>query len=139
MRMGPGIEGPLALWTPALGAVFLALGVLFVGFPRPAAALFGLPAPDAAGLAYVAVVGLRDLAFGLAILALGCFAGARALGLFLACSAVIPAGDLALVARERGLESLLHLGLHGLSGLVVAGTAFVLLNEQKHRGERQAS
>lgn len=136
--MGPGIEGSQAPWVAGLGATFLALGVLFVGFPRPAAALFGIPASDAVGLAYVPVVGLRDLAFGLAILALGRFGGARALGLFLACSAVIPAGDLVLVARERGLDSPLHLGLHGLSGLVVAGTAFMLLNKQTHTGERQA-
>ncbi len=51
---------------PALGLALglSGLGLLFIAAPRWGAAVFGLPPPEGEALAYIPVIGLRDLAFG---------------------------------------------------------------------------
>ena len=110
--------------APAIGLV--ALGLVLVVSPRLGAAIFGIPA-DGTGLRYVAALGVRDLAFGLYVAGLALFASRRAVGIVLALTVLIPAGDIVILLAERGLSAPGHLLLHGLSGLYMAGAALWVL------------
>ena len=101
----------------------MALGALFLAAPGLGAALFGLPPPEGAALAWVGVVGLRDLAFGGYVLVMALAARARALGLVLAVTALIPVGDVLLLLAVRGFDSPGHLLLHLGSGTVIGAVA----------------
>ena len=138
----PGITGrPAAIAVAlayALAAIFVGLGLLFLFAPRWGAALFGIPAPENAGIAYLPAIGLRDLAFGLYLAALARLASARALAAVLALTAVIPLGDIALVGIVRGLDSPFHLLLHGASAALMIGSAiFVRAVSAKNSGSDQ--
>jgi hypothetical protein len=109
----------------SLAAVFVALGVLIVAAPGFGAWIFGVPAPEGEALVYLQALGIRDLAFGLGLGVLGLVAPRRTVGLWLAASAVIPLGDMALLTATRGLAP--QLALHAASALVIAGTAAWLL------------
>jgi hypothetical protein len=105
----------------ALSALFVGLGVVFLAAPRLGAAVFGLPAPEGDGFGYLPAIGLRDLAFGLYLFALARLADARALGTVLGITTLIPAGDVIVVALERGWT--LHLLVHAVSGLVMLASS----------------
>jgi hypothetical protein len=117
----------------ALSAVFVSLGVLFLAAPRWGAALFGLPAPEGAGFFYLPAIGLRDLAFGLYLLALARLSDARAVATVLAITTVIPVGDVIIVALARGWS--LHILLHAFSGLVMAASAAWLFARSRSASE----
>jgi hypothetical protein len=124
---------PGTWYVLALSGVFVLLGLLFILAPRMGAALFGLPAPEGASLGYLPVIGLRDLAFGLYLFALARLAGRRAVGTVLAITVLIPAGDVAIVALERGWSSPGHLLLHAASGgAMLAGAVWMLSGTQAH-------
>ena len=115
---------PRAWIVLGFSGTFLALGVLFVAAPRAGAAVFGLPAPEGAGLGYVRAIGFRDLALALYLAGLALLASRRALALVLALTVLIPACDVALVATVIGLSSPGYLALHGAAGLAFAGLAW---------------
>jgi hypothetical protein len=123
----------------ALSALFVGLGLLFILAPHLGAALFGLPAPDGPSLGYLPVIGLRDLAFGLYLFALARLATARAVAAVLAITVLIPAGDVAIVAMERGLSSPGHLLLHAMSGATMAAGAAWLFHQSRTHREHGAS
>ena len=102
---------------------FLLLGLLFVAAPRWGAALFGIPAPEGPGLAYVRAIGFRDLVLALYLVALTLFASRRALRLVLGLTTIIPACDVVLVAAVTGVSSPGHLALHGASAACFAALA----------------
>ena len=103
--------------------------------PRLGAAIFGLPAPEGAGIGYVVAIGVRDIAFGLYILALAWFAGRRAVGITLAVTVLIPIGDILVLVVHTGLSSPWHLALHALSGLyMAAAAAWVLGTDRRRKG-----
>ncbi|MFL5224713.1 MAG: DUF4267 domain-containing protein [Microvirga sp.] len=116
----------------ALALVFVALGILFVAAPAAGAALFGLPASDATTLAYVAAIGFRDLAFGLYLAALARLSSRRAVGTVMGLTALIPIGDVIIVAVMRGLSSPGHLLLHAGSGAVLVGGSYWLLRSDEN-------
>ena len=126
------LEGPpirnAAAWSalaPALALV--ALGAVFIASPRAGAAVFGLPAPEGHGAAWIAVVGLRDLAFGGYVLALALFSTRHAVGLVLGTTVLIPLGDVLVLLAVRGFSSPGHLLLHLASaGLMAAAAAWLL-------------
>jgi hypothetical protein len=128
------LRGAAAWVVLAMAGVFLAIAALFVAAPALGAAVFGIPAPDGAGLAYVRAVGLRDLALALYLLGLARFSSRRAVGVVLAATVVIPAGDMLLVLAREGLSSPGHLLLHGLSGACCAAVALLLLRPEPGRG-----
>jgi hypothetical protein len=133
---GLSLAEPATWLVLALSGVFVLLGLLFLAAPRLGAALFGLPAPEGSAFAYLPAIGLRDLAFGLYLFALARLASPTAVGCILAITVLIPIGDVALVALERGLESPGHLALHGLSGLTLAiAAAWVLRQAGRHARE----
>src|SRR5215204_4038125 len=96
-----------------LSLIFLLIGGLFIVAPRWGATLFGIPAPEDRGLAYVQAIGFRDLALALYIIALTLFSTRRALGIVLGLTVLIPVCDVSLVATVTGLSSWGHLALHG--------------------------
>ena len=123
-------------WVAIAPAVALVLlGLVLIVAPRFGAAIFGLPAPEGAGIGYVAAIGIRDLAFGLYILCLAWFSGRRAVGIILAITVLIPIGDILVLLGHTGLSSSWQLALHALSGLYMAGAAArVLGTDRGHKG-----
>jgi uncharacterized protein DUF4267 len=130
---GGALRGTGALVVLVMAGVFLFLAALFVAAPALGAAVFGIPAPDGPGLAYVRALGLRDLALGLYLLGLVRFCSRRAVGVVLAATVVIPVGDVLLVLAREGLSSPGHLLLHGLSGACCAAVALWLLRPESGR------
>jgi hypothetical protein len=134
MRMGE----PSTWLVLALSAVFVALGVLFVTAPSLGAALFGIPAIEAATHSYVSAIGFRDLAFGLYLFALARMSTRRVVGTVLGLTTLIPVGDVVIVSLMRGMAGPGHLMLHAASAAVMAGASFWLLrhdptNDRKDR------
>ena len=102
-----------------VGATLLLLGIGIIAFPALAAPLFAMPPPDANDdITYLRAIALRDLAIG-AWLLLGTGISVRATAICLAAVALIPCGDLVLVAANGGgplpllphVVSLVSLGL----------------------------
>ena len=100
---------------------------LCIASPHTGAAVFGLPAPEGHGAAWVAVVGLRDLAFGGYVLALALFSTRHAVALVLGTTVLIPLGDVLVLLAVRGFSSPGHLLLHLASAGVMAAAAAWLL------------
>ena len=125
----PPIRDPAAWPALAPPLALIGLGLLFILLPRPGAALFGLPLPEgpAGAAAWLAVVGLRDLVFGGYALLLALLSTARAVGLVLALTVLIPLGDIAILLAVRGLDAPGHLLLHLASGCVLAAAAAWML------------
>ena len=96
-RRGSAADEPGTWLVLALSGLFVLLGLLFVFGPRTGAALFGIPAPEDAGLAYVSAIGLRDLAFGLYLFALSRLSTRRTVGAILGITVLIPVGDVIVV------------------------------------------
>ena len=105
---------------------FLVLGVLFALAPGWGAALFGIPAPQGVGQAYVRAIGFRDAALALYIIALALFSTRRALCIVLGVTVLIPVCDVVLVAAVMGSSSPGHLALHAASALCFAALALWL-------------
>ena len=112
----------------AAALALVALSVVFVAAPRWGAAVFGLPAPEGnSAAAWIAVVGLRDPAFGGYVLALALFSTRRAVGLVLGTTVLIPLGDTAVLLAVRGFSARGHLLLHVASGCVMVAAAAWML------------
>ena len=135
---GSGRVRDLASWVAVAPAVALVLlGVVLIVTPRLGAGIFGLPAADGPAIGYVPAIGVRDIAFGLYILALAWFSGRRAVGIVLALTVVIPLGDILVLLALTGLSSPWHLALHAASGVYMAGAAaFVLATDRSRKGAR---
>jgi hypothetical protein len=117
----------LSTWlvlAPGIGLVLI--GVVFILKPGLGAAIFGVPAPPGSE-PYLIAIGLRDVAFGLYILALALFSSRRAVGLVLALTVLIPLGDILIVAHQRGLSAPGHLMLHAASGTYMIAAALWVL------------
>jgi hypothetical protein len=117
--------------TVGLALVFGLLGVLFIFLPAPASAIFGIGATAEAELAYVRALGIRDLALSFAILLLLPLSRGATRRL-LAASALIPAGDIALVLWQTGLSALGPLLLHAASGAVLLALALLGPRDTSH-------
>ncbi|WP_431271663.1 DUF4267 domain-containing protein [Dankookia sp. P2] len=120
------LRDPTAWPALALSLVLAALGLVFITAPRWGAAIFGLPPPEGAALAYIPVVGLRDLAFAgylAGLLWRGDRAGAR---LVLAVTLLIPLGDLTILLAVRGTGAGWHLLPHAASAAAVAAAWRIL-------------
>jgi hypothetical protein len=118
--------GPLTQ-AAALGLAsgLFGMGVLLFARPRLAWRIFGLPAPEREALDVVRALSFRD--FGVAAaLALASGTSRPALTAVSASLAIIPAADMALVARRRGSAAAPSMLLHAVSGaalLIVAAAA----------------
>ena len=108
-----------------LAGLFLLLGALFVFAPRRAADLFGLPAPEGPGQAYISAIGFRDVALALYMIGLTCFASRRAVGILLGLTVLIPVCDILLLA-VIGPSSPWYLLLHAASAACFAALAWMM-------------
>ena len=137
-RERAGAVRDLATWVAIAPAVALVLlGLVLIVTPTVGAAIFGLPLPPGSAAGYVPAIGVRDVAFGLYILALAWFSSRRAVGIVLALTALIPMGDILVLVSHTGLSSPWHLALHGVSGLYMAAAAAWVLGTD--RGRKGAS
>jgi hypothetical protein len=102
-----------------LAAAFLAIGILFIAAPRPAAVLFGIPAEGPAE-PYIRAIGFRDLALALYLAGLTLLSTRRAVATVLGASVLIPICDLAMVMLTTGLSSPGSLALHAAGGTALA-------------------
>ncbi|KAA2251404.1 DUF4267 domain-containing protein [Solihabitans fulvus] len=121
------------LHTIATGlAVLGAVGICYVGVsyllaPQKTAAGFGLPAwPTGEAAAFLPVKGVRDLVFGLAVVALLVAGLPQAVGWLFLVGAITPLGDMLIVLRHKGSKALAY-GMHGSTAVVVAVTGALLL------------
>ncbi|WTX00176.1 DUF4267 domain-containing protein [Streptomycetaceae bacterium NBC_01309] len=121
----------LATVLAVLGGLFLVYtGVSYLLAPQATAEGFGLPTwPQDQGEGFLAVKGMRDIGFGLVILAVLLAGQRRALGVAMAAMAVVPLGDMTIVLSEEG-SAATAFGVHGLAAAVVAVTAGLLLREK---------
>ncbi|GAA5186419.1 DUF4267 domain-containing protein [Rugosimonospora acidiphila] len=113
-------------WIIGIGIILI--GARFLLAPRPSAAGFGVAVGPQAGdaNAYLAVKGVRDIAFGLIAIALVFAATPRVLGWFMLCTAVAPIGDALIVLRYRG-PKLTAYAVHGATAAVMVVAAVLLL------------
>ena len=118
--------------APGIGLVLL--GLVLIASPEAGAAIFGLPAPVGTARGYLPAIGVRDVVFGLYILALAAFAGRRAVGIVLALTVLIPVGDILVLLAAVGLSSPAPLAAHAASGIYRAGAAAVLLRGSRAEG-----
>lgn len=114
-------------WPALVLALGLAgLGLVFILAPRWGAAIFGLPPPEGAALAYVPVIGLRDLAFGGYLLGLLWRGERGAAAWVLAMTLLIPLGDMAILLAVSGMAAGWHLLPHAASAAAVAAAWRIL-------------
>jgi Domain of unknown function (DUF4267) len=120
----------LALGTALLLAFgIIAIGILYVASPLTVTRSFGLPLPEAgANIAWwLRLKGVRDIASGLAVLALMMWGAPSAVGIVLLVEAFIPLGDMLLILAAKG-STTSALGMHGLTAviMVLAATALII-------------
>jgi hypothetical protein len=88
-----------------VGGLLAANGVLFFVAPETGLQLFGLPGQSPGLLP--PLLGIREIAFGTAVLILSHFGHVRALAAFLLLGAVVPVVDAVVVIRETGAAAAL--------------------------------
>jgi hypothetical protein len=112
---------PLALGMAALVALaIIGIGALYVSRPRAATQSFGLPLPeDGPNIAWwLRLKGVRDMAWGLAVLAMMVWGGAHMVGILLLVAALIPIGDLLVILAAKG-SARSAFGIHGVTALLM--------------------
>jgi hypothetical protein len=119
---------PLALGLAALVALaIIVIGALYVSRPRDATRSFGLPLPeDGANIAWwLRLKGVRDIASGLAVLAMMVWGGPHMVGIILLVEALIPIGDMLIILAAKG-SARAAFGMHGLTALLMILAALPL-------------
>jgi hypothetical protein len=84
------------------------------------------PEPGAGTDWWLRLKGVRDIASGLAVLAVMAWSGPRAVALVLLALAVIPLGDMGLVLASKGSRGA-AIGMHGATAAVMVAVAIFLL------------
>jgi len=103
-----------------LALAIIAIGAWYVASPTTATRSFGLPLPEeSTNVAWwLRLKGVRDVASGLAILALVAWGGPRVVGIVLLVEAVIPVGDMLLILAAKG-SAKSAFGIHGFTALLM--------------------
>ena len=120
-KIGYGLSG-------LLGAGIIFVGARFLVQPQAAAAGYGItseqggPASDP----YLAVKGVRDIAFGFVTFVLLAAERPHILGRYLVAASIVPVGDAAIVLRGHGPKATAY-GVHGATAAGMLGTAALLL------------
>ena len=117
----------LALAVAALVALgIIVIGTMYISRPRAGTRSFGLPLPeDGPNIAWwLRLKGVRDIASGLAVLAMMVWGGPRMVGIILLVEALIPIGDMLVILAAKG-STKTAFGVHGVTALVMilAGVA----------------
>ncbi|MGX1807735.1 DUF4267 domain-containing protein [Nocardia sp. NPDC055321] len=112
-------------------AFILYIGLNYLLTPETFAAGFGLPEwPTGDAVAFMNLKGVRDTAFGVAILALLAFRQRFALGITMLATTLVPLGDMITVLSYDGSTSAAF-GIHGFTAALVALTGALLIREHR--------
>jgi len=121
-KIGYGLSG-------LLGAGQIFIGARFFAQPQAAAAGYGItneqggPTSDP----YLAVKGVRDLAFGVVTFVLLAAGRPHILGRYVAATSIVPIGDAIIVVRGNGPKATAY-GVHATTAAAMLGTAALLLS-----------
>ncbi|RDS81528.1 DUF4267 domain-containing protein [Dyella psychrodurans] len=120
-------------WLAIGLALFVAVAIIVIGTvyllnPMAATRSFGLPLPEVGANIpwWLRLKGVRDIASGLAVLALMAWDAPRGVGIILLAEAFIPVGDMLLVLAAKG-STRSALGMHGVTAVVMVLTAIPLI------------
>jgi hypothetical protein len=118
----------MALVLAALLGLFMSVvGVALIASPFHAVQAFGIDPSHMADLALAPGMGVRELAIGLAIVALAAMRKARALGAVLLIASIVPVGDFAIAGKALGyaaaVRHLMTLPFSLILGLVLVRKA----------------
>jgi hypothetical protein len=110
-----------------LGAFLSLIGVALIVSPFGAVQAFGIDPSHMADIGLTPAMGVRELAIGLAVVALAAMRQARALGVVLLVASIVPLGDFAIAGKALGyaaaVRHLLVLPFTLLLGLVLVRRA----------------
>jgi hypothetical protein len=116
--------------TVVLALAPISFGLNFLLNPHGAASGFGIdPWPTGNAAGYFIVKAVRDLFMGLVLLVLLALRERRLTGIALALVTIVPIGDMITVLTHGG-SAATALGVHGLTAVLVAIDAFLLLRER---------
>ncbi|TCM48026.1 DUF4267 domain-containing protein [Kribbella sp. VKM Ac-2568] len=119
------------VFTVIIGLAPISFGLRFLLDPHGAASGFGIdPWPTGNEAGYFIVKAVRDIVCGLNILVLLALGQRRATGVVMGLAAIIPVVDMVAVLTHGGSVAT-ALGIHGLTAVVVAIAAVVLLRERQ--------
>ena len=118
---------PLSL-AVLISVGIIAIGCFYLASPQRILGSFGLkpPAPDADTRAWLRVKGIRDVATGLAVLALMLTTNSRTVGIVLLIFAIIPCGDMFNILVSGGRKATAF-SVHGVSCAVMLFAGFLLI------------
>jgi hypothetical protein len=115
-------------------AALMALGIIFIGCfylvsPERISGTFGLrpPATDADTRAWLRPKGIRDVVAGLVVLAMMLTADTRSVGIALLVEAIIPLGDMSIVAGSGGSKARAF-SIHGVTCAVMLVVGLLLIH-----------
>jgi Domain of unknown function (DUF4267) len=107
-----------------LGAFLSLVGAALILSPFSAVQAFGIDPSHMADIGLAPAMGTRELAIGLAIVALAAMRKARALGVVLLAASIVPLGDFAIAGKAVGYAAawrhLITLPLSLVLGFVLA-------------------
>jgi len=111
-----------------VSVAILAIGCCYVIAPQRILGRFGLkpPAPDPDTLAWLRLKGIRDIASGLAVLALMLISDSRTIGIVLLVLATIPLGDMCNVLAFGGRKATAF-SVHGATCAVMLFAGLLLI------------
>ncbi|MFI5712428.1 DUF4267 domain-containing protein [Kribbella sp. NPDC051620] len=115
--------------TVVLALAPISFGLNFLLNGQGAASGFGIdPWPTGNAAGYYIVKAVRDLVLGLNLLILLAAGQRRAVGIVMAVVTIVPVGDMIAVLTHGGSVAT-ALGIHGLTAVIVAAVAVLLLRE----------
>ena len=119
---------PLSL-AVLVSAGIIVIGGLYLVSPHRILGGFGLkpPAPDADTRAWLRLKGIRDIASGVAVLALMLTTDNRTVGILLLVFAIIPFGDMSTIFVFGGRKST-ALSVHGVTCAVMLLAGLLLIH-----------
>jgi len=111
-----------------IAAAIIVIGARFIVAPQVAAAGYGVPVDAAQSpvRAYLTIKGVRDIASGLFVIVVMIAGATHLLGWAILAATIIPLADAAIVLGNGGSKSI-ALGVHGVTAVVMLGTAALLL------------
>jgi uncharacterized membrane protein len=105
------------------------IGCFYIAAPERVSRSFGLkpPSPDANTRAWLRLKGIRDIAAGLAVLALMLAGDNRSVGIVLLVLAIIPLGDMSNILASGGSKTTAF-SVHGVTCAVMVAAGFLLIH-----------
>lgn len=114
--------------TALVAIAIIVIGCFYIAAPQRVTGSFGLkpPSPDADTRAWLRLKGIRDIASGLAVLALMLTGDNRSVGIVLLVFAVIPFGDMSNILASRGSKATAF-SVHGVTCAVMVVASLLLI------------